>query len=535
VAKAAAGAVTGSGEEVAPRHLRLEDRRLPKYYLTTAIDYSNGDPHLGHALEKVGADAIARYRRMAGDEVHFLMGMDEHSQSVIQAAAKAGTTPLGWVDRMAKTFADYWQLLECSHDDWIRTTEPRHARTVTALLERIQAKHPDHLFVSVYEGLYCTGCEEFKAGAQIVDGHCIEHPTLTLVPTKERNHFFKLSAYGDQVRTLIEAGTFAVEPEIRRNEILRLIEGGLQDISISRVRLPWGIPFPGDPEQTVYVWFDALINYLSATGFPDPGFDRLWPADLHVIGKGITRFHCVIWPAMLLAAEVPLPREVWAHGYVQWAGTKMSKTAGTAVNLAEAIKRYGPGALRYFLLREIGFAGDGDFTWERFDARYAADLADTFGNFVSRTLSMVHRYRNGAVPADPKRFDTPLEHDSATATRDYRAAMDALDLQGGAAALIELATRANRYVEETAPWKLAKAGDDVALDSVLANLTRAVRRLAILAGPFLPGKAAEIWSLLGEEKPFASVRLTDLDTPPRAGAAVLKPSILFPKPQPVVS
>jgi len=514
-------------------HLRPGDRRLPKYYLTTAIDYSNGDPHLGHALEKVGADAIARYRRMAGDDVHFLMGMDEHSQSVIQSAAKAGTTPQGWVDRMAQTFADYWRLLECSHDDWIRTTEPRHARTVTALLKRIQDKHPDHLFVSVYEGLYCTGCEEFKTGAQIVDGHCIEHPTLTLVPTKERNHFFKLSAYGDQVRALIEAGTFAVEPEIRRNEILRLIEGGLQDISISRVRLPWGIPFPGDSEQTVYVWFDALINYLSGTGFPDPGFDRLWPADLHVIGKGITRFHCVIWPAMLLAAEVPLPREVWAHGYVQWAGAKMSKTAGTAVNLAEAIKRYGPGPLRYFLLREIGFAGDGDFTWERFDARYVADLADTFGNFVSRTLSMVQRYRNGAVPADPRKFDTPLEHDAVKAAADYRAAMDALDLQGGAAAFIELATRANRYVEETAPWKLAKAGDEPALDSVLANLTRAVRRLAILAGPFLPGKAAEIWSLLGEEKPFAAVRLSDLDTPPRAGVTVLKPSILFPKPQPV--
>ena len=507
---------------------------LPKYYITTAIDYSNGDPHLGHALEKVGADAIARYRRMAGDDVHFVMGMDEHSQSVIQASAKAGISPQAWVDRMAKTFADYWQLLECSHDDWIRTTEPRHARTVTALLERIKAKHPDHLFESEYEGLYCTGCEEFKQDAQIVDGHCIEHPTLTLVPTKERNHFFKLSAYADQVHGLIESGTFAVEPEIRRNEILRLIEMGLQDISISRVRLPWGIPFPGDPEQTVYVWFDALINYLSATGFPDAGFERLWPADLHVIGKGITRFHCVIWPAMLLAADVPLPKEVWAHGYVQWAGTKMSKTAGTAVNLAEAIKRHGADPLRYFLLREIGFSGDGDFTWERFDARYSADLADTFGNFVSRTLSMVHRYRNGAVPADPKRFDTPLEHDAVKAVAQYRAAMDALDLQGGAAAVIDLATRANRYVEETAPWKLAKAGDEQTLDTVLANLTRAVYRLAILAAPFLPGKSAEIWSLLGEEKPLASIRLGDLDSPPRPGAVVQKPSILFPKPQPAV-
>src|SRR6266566_1172787 len=253
---------------------------MPKFYLTTAIDYSNGDPHLGHALEKIGADCIARYHRLRGDDVHFLMGMDEHSQSVIQAAAGGGVTPQAWVDRMAATFADHWRRLECSPDDWI---------------------------VAEYEGLYCTGCEEFKTPAQIANGHCIEHPTLTLVPVKEENHFFRLSAYRDAVLERIRSGALRVEPEIRRNEVLRLLEAGLQDVSISRQRLPWGIPFPGDPEQTVYVWFDALINYLSATGFPEPGYERLWPADLHVVGKGITRFHCVIWPAMLLAAGLELP------------------------------------------------------------------------------------------------------------------------------------------------------------------------------------------------------------------------------------
>jgi methionyl-tRNA synthetase len=365
---------------------------VPKFFLTTAIDYSNGEPHLGHALEKIGADCIARYRRLRGDSVHFLMGMDEHSQSVIQAAARINGTPQAWVDAMADTFAAYWKRLECSHDDWIRTTQPRHVRSVPALLERIRQRRPADLFEAEYTGLYCTGCEEFKTDAQIVDGHCIEHPTLTLVPTKERNHFFRLSAYRDAVLERIRSGAFRVEPEIRRNEILRLLEAGLQDISISRQRLAWGIPFPGDPQQTVYVWFDALINYLSATGFPDAGFERLWPADLHVVGKGITRFHCVIWPAMLLAADLPLPREVWAHGYVQWSGAKMSKTAGTAVSLGEAIDRHGADALRYFLLREIGFEGDGDFTWERFDARYASELANTLGNLVSRSLSMIHRY-----------------------------------------------------------------------------------------------------------------------------------------------
>ena len=247
---------------------------MPKFYLTTAIDYSNGDPHLGHALEKVGADCIARYRRLRGDRVHFLMGMDEHSQAVLQAAAVNGLDPQVWVDEMAERFNAFWRRLECSHDDWIRTTEPRHHRGVTALLDAIARRSPDDLFVGVYEGLYCVGCEEFKQPAQIVNGRCIEHPSLELIATKERNHFFRLSRYRDHLLDLIRSGTFRVEPAIRRNEVVRLLEDGLQDISISRQRLAWGIPFPGDLEQTVYVWFDALINYLSATGYPAEGYDR---------------------------------------------------------------------------------------------------------------------------------------------------------------------------------------------------------------------------------------------------------------------
>ena len=503
---------------------------MAKFYITTAIDYSNGDPHLGHALEKVGADAIARYRRLRGDAVHFLMGMDEHSQSVIQASARAGVTPREWVDRMAATFEGYWRRLECSHDDWIRTTEPRHIRTVVALLERIHKHRSDDLFVAQYEGLYCTGCEEFKTPAQIVDGHCIEHPTLTLVPVKERNHFFRLSAYRDAVLERIRSGAFVVEPEIRRNEVVRLLEAGLQDVSISRQRLPWGIPFPGDAEQTVYVWFDALINYLSGTGFPDASYGTLWPADLHVIGKGITRFHCVIWPAMLLAAGIDLPRRVWAHGYVQWEGAKMSKTAGTAVSVDSAITRYGPDALRYYLLREVGFENDGNFTWDRFDARYTADLADTLGNLVSRALSMVKRYRDGVVPDDPTGWRTPLERAGVDALAAYTRAMDAYGLQEGAAQLIELASRANRYVEETAPWKLAKAGQGPELDSVLANLVRTVTRLAGLAAPFMPTKAQEVWASLGAATPWDRVRLADLTDPGVGGQRVAAPPILFPKP-----
>ena len=507
---------------------------MPKFYLTTAIDYSNGEPHLGHALEKIGADCIARYHRLRGDDVHFLMGMDEHSQSVIQAAARAGVSPHQWVDRMAATFADYWRRLDCSNDDWIRTTEPRHARAVAALLERIQQRHPADLFEAEYEGLYCTGCEEFKTGAQIVDGHCVEHPTLELIPTKERNHFFRLSAYRDAVLDRIRSGAFSVQPEIRRNEVLRLLEAGLQDISISRQRQPWGIPFPGDPQQTVYVWFDALINYLSATGFPESGYDRLWPADLHVVGKGITRFHCIIWPAMLLAAELPLPRAVWAHGYVQWSGTKMSKTAGTAVTLGEAIDRHGADALRYFLLREVGFENDGDFTWERFDARYTSELADTVGNLVSRALTMIVNYRRGAVPRDPKNYDTPLEAAAQGALAAYARAMDANRLQEGAAQVAALASAANRYVEETAPYKLAKQPAKAAeLDSVLANLARTVARIAVLAQPFIPATAGTVWATVGSpaSSPLERVRLSDLETLDLAGRQVQKPPILFPKPR----
>jgi methionyl-tRNA synthetase len=501
-----------------------------KFYLTTAIDYSNGDPHLGHALEKVGADCIARYHRLRGDQVHFLMGMDEHSQSVIQAAARATVTPREWVDRMATTFADYWRRLECSNDDWVRTTEPRHVRGVVALLERIQQQRPEDLYVADYEGLYCTGCEEFKQPAQIVNGHCIEHPTLDLIATKERNHFFRLSAYSQRLLQLIATGVLRVEPAIRRNEVVRLLEDGLQDVSISRQRLPWGIPFPGDPDQTVYVWFDALINYLSATGFPEPGYERLWPADLHVIGKGITRFHCVIWPAMLLAAGLELPRLVWGHGYVQWEGTKMSKTAGTAVSLDAAIERHGADALRYFLLREVGFEGDGNFTWDRFDARYTADLADTFGNLVSRALPMVQRYRGGIVPDDSRSDgDTPLERAARETLAEYTRAMDAHQLQQGAAHVIELAYRANAYVAETAPWKLAKDQRDAELDRVLVDLVRTVTRLAVLALPFIPAKAEEMWSALGAPRALGDVRLTDLAQVSVSRQRVAKPPPLFPK------
>ncbi len=496
------------------------------FYLTTAIDYANGEPHLGHALEKVGADAIARWHRLVGEPVHFVMGMDEHGQKVFQAAEAGGMPPSEWVDGISDRFEATWRGLHCSHDDWIRTTQPRHHRGVTALLERIRERHPDHLFVGEYEGLYCVGCEEFKQESQIVDGRCIEHPSRELVRTRERNTFFRLSSWRDAVLAAIESGRFRVEPAIRRNEILAVLRGGLQDISISRARLPWGIPFPGTDDETVYVWFDALINYLSATGYPDGDWQRLWPADLHVIGKGITRFHCVIWPAMLLAADLELPRMVWAHGYVQWGGAKVSKSEGVAVSLPVAVERHGADALRWFLLREVGFEGDGDFTWERFDARYAADLADGLGNLASRVTAMLVKYRDGVVPAAP--MPAALEDTARALVAEYVTAMSANDLRGGGEAIERLVREGDGFVSASAPWALAKAGDHAALDAVLAALAHTLLRLALMARPFMPEKAAQLWDALGQDGPMEGA-WGRAEQPVMAGLTVRKPENLFPK------
>jgi methionyl-tRNA synthetase len=304
----------------------------------------------------------------------------------------------------------------------------------------------------------------------------------------------------------------------------------LQDISVSRLRQPWGIPFPGDAEQTVYVWFDALINYLSATGFPESGYQRLWPADLHVIGKGITRFHCVIWPAMLLSAKLEVPRSVWAHGYVQWEGAKMSKTSGTAVTLDEAIERHGPDALRYFLLREVGFEADGNFTWERFDERYTADLADGLGNLASRSLAMLVKYREGVVPSAAN--STALDQSARTSLTAFIGAMDALDLRGGAEAAWTLVSAANLFVQQTAPWALAKAGKNEELQEVLAALARTLARLAILTSPFTPGKAQALWEMLGMEAEVAGASLNSVEQPEVAGRKIQRSEVLFPKPAP---
>jgi methionyl-tRNA synthetase len=502
---------------------------VPRFFITTAIDYANGDPHMGHAFEKVGADCIARYRRLRGDDVWFLIGMDEHGLKVAQAAAEQGLTPLALTDRVAAVFQQTWKDLGISHDQFIRTTAPEHQAGVQELIERIFQRHPDDFYERTYTGRYCVGCEAFKTDAEIVDGKCTLHPGRTLDWVEERNWFFRLSRYQGFLERLLSERHEFIQPDSRRNEILGLLRQGLEDVSASRSRVTWGVPFPrptSDGErQTTYVWFDALPNYWTATRCPGSGAS--WPAQLHVVGKDITRFHSVIWPAMLEAAGLPLPDRVWAHGFIYFGGDRFSKSAGVKLDLREAIARHGPDALRYFLLREVGFENDGNFTWERFDERYGADLADGLGNLASRTLAMIEKYREGIVPAAPA---TSLDQAGSAAAAAYAAALDRYDLRGGADAAWSLVTAANQYIVQTAPWSLAKQGKNAELDAALGTLARCLVRLALLAAPFMPSKAEELWSHLGQPGTAATQRWSRVEAPDAGGSTVRKPAGLFPRP-----
>ncbi|HSL71600.1 MAG TPA: methionine--tRNA ligase [Longimicrobiales bacterium] len=499
-----------------------------RYYITTAIDYSNGPPHMGHAFEKIGADAMARYHRLKGERVRFLAGLDEHGLKVMQTAASRGITPQTWVDDIAAAFTSTWQRLLISNDDFIRTTDARHRHGVVELIRRIQTA--GDLYLATYAGHYCVGCEAFKKKEELeeIDGalRCPLHPSRDITWSEEENWFFRLSRYQDRLLKLLDERPEFVQPEIRRNEIRRAIERGLEDISVSRTRLPWGIAWPGDEAHTVYVWLDALTNYLSATGFPENGYEEIWPADVHVIGKDITRFHCIYWPAFLMSAGVELPRSVWGHGFINFGGAKLSKSAGVTVELEAAITRHGPEALRYYLLADVPWNSDGDFSVERFDDRYTADLANNVGNLVNRTLSMIERYRGGVVPQSrPTRLDSTM----AAALLKYRAAMDDNLLHHGAAAAIELASASNVFIEEQAPWSLAKdPGRASDLDDTLGALARALAGVSSLLEPFVPERMAGIAQRLGLP---GVPRLDQVISTDLTGQRVSRGEVLFPKPR----
>ena len=479
---------------------------MKRFYLTTAIDYVNSRPHLGTAYEKIAADVIARYKRLAGYQTHFVMGNDEHSQNVFRTATEQGLSALEYCDRMEVEFTRTWRSLDVSYDDFIRTTEARHRAGVTEIVNRIHAA--GDIYEGSYEGWYCEGCEAFKQEKDLVAERCPLHPATALQWIKEKNHFFRLSKYQQPLLEHFRTHPDFLVPDARRNEIVRLLESGLEDISVSRAGQSWGIPLPFDPNSVVYVWFDALINYASAVGLGhDPEMvSRWWPADLHVIGKDITRFHTVIWPAMLMSAKLPLPKQVFAHGFMTLNGQRMSKSLGTIVDPVEAAARHGVDPLRLYLVKEIGFGNDGDFAWTRYDERYNVDLANNLGNLVSRVATMAEKYRDGRLTA----AEAPgrLAELAASALHDYRGQMDAFALEGGAAAAFRIIDAANEYIASTEPWALAKEPANAArLSQVLFDVAEAVRIAAVLLLPIMPRSAAEILRRVGETTPVEQLTL----------------------------
>lgn len=485
----------------------------PPWYVTTAIPYVNGKPHIGFAQETILTDSLARYHRLKGDDVWFLTGTDENALKNVQAAEREGISTRALVDRNAAHFYDLRAVLNLSFNDFIRTSAQERHKVGVEKLWRACDQNGD-IYKKAYRGLYCVGCEQFYTEGELVDGLCPEHLTPpTLV--EEENYFFRLSRYADRLQELIESDRLHILPLKRKNEVLSFIRGGLLDFSISRSKERahgWGIPVPGDPDQVIYVWYDALGNYITALGYADdaPLYQRFWtqnPHRVHVIGKGVIRFHAIYWPAMLLSANVPLPTTIFVHDYVTINGGKISKSLGNTVDPVELAERYGTDALRYYLLREIPTTEDGDFTLERFLHAYNSDLADQLGNLLNRVISMVGRYSGGVVPAPGplEEVDRGLVQTAENLSARIDAALMRFALDEALDAIWNLVSAANKYVADVEPWTLAKQrkneGEDspagVRLNTVLYNLVEALRLIASHCAPFLPATAEGIAQQLG--------------------------------------
>lgn len=503
------------------------------FYITTPIYYVNDVPHIGTAYTTLAADVVARSRRQQGREVFFLTGVDEHGQKVAQAAAEKNQSPQAWVDSIVSHFTDVWELLNISNDDFIRTTENRHTRVAQLFIEKLKAK--DDVYLGSYEGWYCVHDESFLLSSQLVDGACPDcHRPVDWV--KEENYFFRLSRYADRVLEHIEANPDFIQPESRRNEVVSFIKTGLQDQSITRTSFTWGIPCPFDARHVTYVWFEALLNYLSAIdyGTDDERFDRTWPADWHLMGKEILRFHAVIWPAMLMAADLPLPRHVFAHGWLTVEGKKMSKSLGNVVRPDEIVDEYGVDAYRYYFMREFSFGIDGNFSRRTILGRYNAELANDLGNLESRVLAMTSKYRAGVVPAGgpPGEEEQMLREKAEATVRASAEKLDQLAFNDALAEIWEFIHAVNRYVDVSAPWALAKdEAKSADLDRVLFNSMEGLRQIALLIWPYMPDTARKMWEHLGLESSIES------ETMPAAaewgllgeGLKTVKGEALFPR------
>ncbi len=499
---------------------------MARFYITTAIAYANNQPGLHTLYEVIGADAIARWHRMIGDETRFLTGTDEHSVNIAMKAAERGLHPKAFVDEMVELFKAAEAALLIAPDRFIRTTDPDHVRAAQEMVRRAYAN--GDIYLGTYEGWYCPN-EGFKAASDLLETAkgtiCPNHPNVPLQWLSERNWFFRLSAYQERLLRHYEAHPEFVEPEYRRNEMLAFIRQGLEDFSISRAGASWGIPFPiredgssaqlpdgsWDPAAgTIYVWYDALINYITGAGFPDDpaSFARWWPADLHVIGKDIARFHTIYWPAMLWSAGLEAPRRVWVHGWLLVQGERMSKSRGNFLDPGDVVRAFGPDGARYVTLREVAFDRDSDVSWDSFVRRYNADLANDFGNLVNRTVSMVHRYLGGERPAPRPAAASPLAAGWADTLALVRDRIEGCLLHEALAGLWEYVGGANRTVDTEQPWVLARAakeGDAAAeahLRDVLGDLVEACRLVALAVAPFMPGAAPRILAQLGYGYPY---------------------------------
>lgn len=472
----------------------------PKFYITTPIYYVNDVPHIGHAYTTIAADVMARFKRLQGYDVFFLTGTDEHGQKIERKAQSMGRQPKEYVDAIAAKFAKLWNELDITYDRFIRTTDADHEKTVQYIFNRLYEQ--GDIYKGEYAGWYCTPDETFWLESQLVDGKCPEcgRPVEWV---KEESYFFRLSKYAEPLLKHIEANPDFILPESRRREMVRFIEQGLEDLCVSRTTFSWGIPVPFDPKHVVYVWFDALINYVTGVGYPghDPEkFAKYWPADVHLIGKEITRFHTIIWPAVLMALGLPLPKTVFAHGWWTVEGQKMSKSLGNVIDPADYAKEFGVDSLRYFLLREVPFGLDGDFSRSAFVYRLNSELANDYGNLLSRATAMINKFLGGRVPepGDAEPIDLELKELHARVMREYARFMDRLEFSSALTALFTLIGRANKYIDEVAPWDLAKnPATRSRLGTVMYNLVEVLRTATIAISPFMPEIPAKVWSQLG--------------------------------------